>query len=183
MIEEQKTKADKVLITTVLFNDQSRIIHDRLPIAEIPKMTRKEYQAGGCTALMDALGDTIRHIEKIHKYVREEDVPHSTLFIITTDGMENASRKYSSSDVKKLISEKKETGWEFAFMGANIDAVKTAESYGINEDMAVEYRNDSIGTGIRFNAMNKLMSMAVSEARSFDPSWKEEVEKDTKTRK
>ena len=117
-------------------------------------MTNKDYRAGGSTALVDAMGDAIKHISNVHKYIREEDVPEHTIFFITTDGMENASHKYSSDDVKKLVEEKKELGWEFVFMAANIDAVETAARYGINEDRAVEYINDSVGTGVKYRAMS-----------------------------
>ena len=181
MLSEQKKKDGEVLISTVLFNNESKVIYDRKPLKEIPDMTEKDYIATGCTALMDAMGDAIHHISNVHKYIREEDVPHSTLFIITTDGLENASHKYSSDEVKKMVSEKKELGWEFAFLGANIDAVETAKRYGIEEDMAVLYKNDKVGTKTRYRAMANLMDMAVCE--SFDSSWKADIEKDTKERK
>ena len=182
MLAEQKKKDEEVLISTVLFNNNSKVIYDRVPLKDVPDMTEKDYIASGCTALIDAMGDAIHHISNVHKYIREEDVPHSTLFIITTDGMENASHKYTSDEVKKMVSEKKEKGWEFAFLGANIDAVETAKGYGIDEKMSVLYKSDKIGTGKSFSAMRKLVNMAVCEDACYDGSWKEDLEEDTKNR-
>ena len=183
MLAEQKKKDEEVLISTVLFNNNSKVIYDRVPLKDVPDMTEKDYIASGCTALIDAMGDAIHHISTVHKYIREEDVPHSTLFIITTDGMENASHKYTSDEVKKMVSEKKEKGWEFAFLGANIDAVETAKGYGIDEDMSVTYLSDKAGTKHSFGAINKLMTMARAQDACIKASWKDEIEEDTKARK
>lgn len=161
MINEQKEKDGICYVSTVLFSDYSTVLHDRVRLADVPEMTKKDYRVSGCTALIDAIGDAIHHIETIHKYAREEDVPTSTLFVITTDGLENASHKYSSSEVKRTIERKKEKdGWEFVFIGANIDAVETAKHFGINSNRAVDYRADKRGTTVVFNAVSKMVGSA-----------------------
>ena len=134
-----------VLVTTVLFSDDDYILHDRVNIKEIKLMSEKDYRVGGCTALIDAMGNTIKHIKNIHKYQREEDIPDHTMFVIMTDGYENASHVYSSDEVKKMIEQQKEVGWEFVFLAANIDAVETAKSFSISESRAVNYINDRKG--------------------------------------
>ena len=181
VIKEQKGKEGDVLVSTVTFNQQSKVVHDRVAIAEIVPMTEKDYRAGGSTALIDAMGDAIKHISTVHKYIREEDVPEHTLFFITTDGMENASHKYTSDEVKKLVEAKKELGWEFVFMAANIDAVETAAMFGIAEDRAVEYRNDGIGNELKFSTMLRVMN-CVRADEVLDSSWKAELEEDVKNR-
>ena len=144
MIAKQKKEDGKAYVSTILFDNESSVLHDRMPLSEIPKMTAKDYHVRGCTAFVDAIGGAIHHIENIHKYARPEDVPAHTMFIITTDGQENASYKYSSETVKKLIERQKEQhGWEFLFIGANIDAVETAASFGIARNRAVNYHADS----------------------------------------
>ena len=149
MIEKQKKEDGECYISTVLFDNVSEVLHDRVKLSEIKPMTDKEYTVRGCTALIDALGGAIHHIGNIHKYARPEDVPEHTMFVITTDGMENASQRYTSDQVKKMIERQKEKyGWEFLFIGANIDAVETAQRYGISSDRAVNYNADAEGTGI-----------------------------------
>ncbi|MBE6678438.1 MAG: VWA domain-containing protein [Ruminococcaceae bacterium] len=182
MIEKQKKTEGDCYVSTVLFDDKSRVLHDRIPLREVPKMTEKDYFVGGCTALVDALGDAIGHIRNIHKYARREDVPAHTMFVITTDGMENASRRHSSDEVKKLIEKQKEKGWEFLFIGANIDAVETAARYGISRDRAVNYHADSRGTAVLYNAV----SGAVGKMRCSAPinaDWSKDIEDDYKKRK
>lgn len=140
MIEKQKGIEGKALVSTVLFSNCSEVLHDRKDVCEIQPLTEKDYAVGGCTALLDAIGGAIRHIGNIHKYAREEDVPEHTVFIITTDGMENASREYSSKRVKEMIKRQEEKyGWEFLFVAANIDAVETAGNIGIRRDRAADY--------------------------------------------
>ena len=140
-IEKQKKQDGKVYVSTVLFDSESEVIHDRVDIKEIKPMTENEYQAGGCTALLDAIGDAVHHIGNIHKYARPEDVPEHTIFVFTTDGMENASHRYSSQEIKSKIKRQSEKyGWEFIFLAANIDAVETAESIGIRRERAANYR-------------------------------------------
>ena len=144
MIEKQKKEDGKAFVTTVLFSTSCKVIHDRVDISKMEPMTDKDYQVGGCTALMDSMGDTIKHITRIHKYARPEDVPEHTVFVITTDGMENASRKYSADEIKKMVKHEEEKyGWEFIFLAANIDAVETAESYGIPLDNTSGFRVSS----------------------------------------
>lgn len=154
MLAKQKKLDGKAYVSTVLFNHESEVVHDRVDISRVKEMTSRDYFVGGCTALIDALGGAIKHTEMIHRYVREEDVPEHTMFVIITDGYENASSKFSSSEVKALVEQKKELGWEFLFLGANIDAVETARTYGISEDRAVDYQCDSEGTQVNFAAVS-----------------------------
>ncbi|MBQ4251549.1 MAG: VWA domain-containing protein, partial [Erysipelotrichaceae bacterium] len=137
MLEKQRKEEGECLVSTVLFNSTSQVICDRQDIKKVRNMEPEDYFPSGCTALIDAMGDAIKHIKNVHKYIREEDVPEHTLFVITTDGYENASRRYSAAEVRKMVSAQKEAGWQFLFLGANIDAVETARSYGIDEDKSV----------------------------------------------
>ena len=182
MIEKQKKEPGEALISTVLFDNVSEVIHDRVDVQKIQPMTRNEYYVRGCTALLDAVGGAIHHIGNVHKYARAEDRPEKTIFIITTDGMENASCKYTSDKVKRMIERQKEKyGWEFLFIGANIDAVETAKRYGINEDRAVNYNADAKGTGILYESV----ACAVTNVRKcapLDNSWRENLDVDYKKR-
>ena len=182
MIEKQKKEDGECYVSTVLFDNVSEVIHDRVKLADIRPMTDREYTVRGCTALIDALGGAIHHIGNIHKYARPEDVPEHTMFIITTDGMENASQKYSSDEVKSMIERKKEeVGWEFLFIGANIDAVETAKRYGIGANRAVNYNADAEGTGILYESV----ACAVSQVRKcapLDASWSAKIDEDYKKR-
>lgn len=181
MIEKQKRETGEAYISTVLFDNSSEVIHDRIPLEKVPVMTEKEYFVRGCTALLDAVGSAIHHVGNIYKYARPEDVPEKTLFVITTDGMENASRKYTYEKVRKMIEEKKELGWEFLFLGANIDAAREAARFGIDEDCAADYHCDSKGTQLNFEAI----SDAVREARAARPiqaSWKKRITEDFRKR-
>ena len=181
MIEKQKKVDGECFVTTILFDHESEIIHDRVNLQDIEKLTRDDYTVRGCTALIDALGGAIEHIEKIHKYARKEDVPSQTLFVITTDGQENASRRFTSKKVKKMIEKKKESGWEFLFIGANIDAVETAANYGIGADRAVNYHADGQGTRVVYDAV----ATAVTQARCSMPlnaDWSAKIDKDYKNR-
>lgn len=181
MIEKQKKEEGECLISTVLFDDRSEVIYDRVPVGKVEPMTDRQYYVRGCTALVDALGDAIRHIGNVHKYIREEDRPARTLFVITTDGYENASRRYTGDEVRRMIEErKKEYGWEFLFIGANIDAVKTAESYGIAPDRAVGYNCDSKGTGIVFESLSATVSK-MRKCCSID-NWQEDIAHDKNSR-
>lgn len=161
MIEKQKKEEGEALISTVLFDGQTDVLHDRVPLDKISPITEKEYYVRGSTALLDAVGGAIHHIGNVHKYAREEDVPEKTLFIITTDGMENSSRQYSYDKVKKMIEKQKEKyHWEFIFLGANIDAVGVADRFGVDKQHAVRYECDSVGTALNFQVMNKMVSCA-----------------------
>ncbi len=156
MMDKQKKTGEKALVSTVLFDDECEVIHDRIPIEKIEKMTGKQYYVRGCTALLDAVGGAIHHIGNIHKYAREEDRPDKTIFVITTDGMENASSRYSREKIRKMIKkQQKKYGWEFIFIGANIDAYAEAQKYGIRRDRTVNYVSDSAGTGIVYAGVSK----------------------------
>ena len=158
-IEKQRAQNGKVYVSTVLFDDESKVIHDRVDINEIKPMTRKEYEVGGCTALLDAIGGAIHHIGNVHKYARPEDVPEHTVFVITTDGMENASRRYSGAEIKRKIQRQTEKyGWEFIFLAANIDAVGTAESIGIRRDRAANYEQTPRGVDKSYCAMSEAIT-------------------------
>ena len=174
MIEKQKKLDEKCYVSTVLFDNESEVLHDRIDLADVPKMTDKEYFPRGCTALLDAVGGAIHHIGNIHKYARKEDVPEHTLFCITTDGMENASRKYDLKKVRKMIEAKKEIGWEFIFIGANIDAVSAAADIGISEDRAVNYTASACGTASVYDAMSAVTS-SVRGCVPIERNWKKKV--------
>lgn len=181
MIEKQKKEDGEVYVSTILFDNVSQVLHDRVKLKEIPKMTEKDYTVRGCTALVDAIGGAISHIGNIHKYARPEDVPEHTMFVITTDGMENASRHYSSKEVKRMIEKQKEMyGWEFLFIGANIDAVETAAEFGINSNRAVNYHADSKGTKVLYESVSKAVCN-VRENMSID-DWSEEINEDFQSR-
>ena len=158
-LKKQKALEGEVLVSTVLFDSTSIVLHDRVPLSKIADMTEDDYQVGGMTALMDALGGAIRHISNIHKYAREEDIPEHTIFVITTDGMENASREYSSDRIKEMIEEKKiKFGWEFIFLAANIDAVESAASIGIDRSRAAGYKATSEGTDMLYCMVSEAVS-------------------------
>ena len=178
MIGKQKRQEGRVLVSTILFDSGIQVLHDRIPLEDVAPMTERDYTVGGCTALLDALGGTIRHIGDIHKYARPEDVPEHTLFVITTDGMENASRRYTGEQVREMIERQKERhGWEFLFLAANIDAVETAKRYGIAPDRAVDYHADAKGTAVVYQAVAKAVSRVRADA-SLDEGWSEEIRED-----
>lgn len=183
MLEKQKGQDGKCYVTTVLFSNDSSLVHDRVELERVQKMTDKEYYVGGCTALIDAIGDTVEHISKIHKYARPEDVPEKTMFVITTDGQENASCKHSAASVKKSIEKKKKKGWEFLFLGANIDAVETAARFGIGKDRAVNYRSDSRGTRLNYEVVGQAISSMREGSAPLPRSWKSRIEDDYNGRK
>lgn len=177
MIEKQKRQPGEALVSTVLFSNQSAVLHDRVKLEQVRPLTGNDYQVGGCTALIDAIGCAIHHIGNVHKYARPEDVPEHTLFVITTDGMENASSRYTSDEVKRMIQKEQEHyGWEFLFLGANIDAVETAKHFGIREENAVNYHPDSEGTTLVYESVCE----AVSDMRSdhFAPCWRAKLDSD-----
>ena len=155
LIEKQRKQEGECLVSVVLFDNESEVLYDRVKLADVRRMTAEDYTVRGCTALIDAIGGAIHHIGNIHKYARPEDVPEHTMFIITTDGMENASHRYSSDKVKKMIAHEKEKyGWEFLFIGANIDAVETAGRFGIDAGHAANYHADSKGTSLLYEAVS-----------------------------
>ena len=180
-IERQKNESGEAFVSTVLFDNEMEVLHDRVPIAEIAPLTEKEYYVRGCTALLDAMGNAIHHIGNVHKYAREEDRPEKTIFVITTDGYENASRKYTADRVRQMVKRQKtKYGWEFIFLGANIDAVQTARAYGIDENRAANFVNDKEGIELSINAQNRLMcSIRRKDYADCESSlWKREIEED-----
>lgn len=182
MIEKQKGEEGTAYISTVLFDNLSEVIHDRVSLERIPKLMQKEYYVRGCTALLDAVGGAIHHIGNVHKYAREEDRPEKTLFVITTDGMENASRRYSYGKVREMITRQKEKyGWEFLFLGANINAAREAARFGIAPECAADYHADHQGTDVVYKAV----SDAVCDFRAARPmaaGWKRKIDEDYKKR-
>lgn len=178
MIEKQKQADGDALISTVLFDNFSEVLHDRVDVQAINPLTEKDYSVRGCTALLDAIGGAIHHIGNVHKYARNEDVPEHTLFVITTDGMENASRHYSSDRVKQMIErQKSKYSWEFLFLGANIDAVETARGFGISEDRAVNFHNDSRGTQLNYEVLSETICR-VRASRPITGDWKKRIDED-----
>lgn len=183
MIETQKKEDGEAFVSTILFDNVSEVLHDRIKLADVPKMTDKDYTVRGCTALIDAIGCAIKHISNIHKYARKQDVPAHTMFIITTDGYENASHIYSSDKVKKMIEhQKKKYGWEFLFIGANIDAVETAAHFGIDKDRAVNYHADTAGTKVMYEALSAPIK-AMREGNAVTDDWCEIINQDYNRRK
>ncbi|MBR0374379.1 MAG: VWA domain-containing protein [Mogibacterium sp.] len=186
MLDKQRKAEGDVLVTTILFDDRAETIHDRVPIAEVKPITDKEYYVRGCTALLDAVGNAVEHIRTIHKYAREEDVPEKTIFVITTDGMENASRKYDYATLKKMIEQQKEAaGWEFLFLGANIDAVEVAGRFGIRADRAVRYHSDTAGTALNYEVLADTVCemRAAPKMSEVGGKWKSRIEEDYEARK
>ena len=182
MIEKQRREAGEAYVSTVLFSNDSRVLHDRVALAQVEPMTARDYTPGGCTALLDALGGAIRHIANVHKYAREEDVPEHTVFVITTDGMENASHRYSRAEVKQMVEQQKaRCGWEFLFLGANIDAISAAEGIGIRRDRAVKYVQDPEGTALNYRVVSDTICN-LRMSRPVTASWKAEIEADEKAR-
>ena len=182
MIEKQKREEGEAVVSTVLFDNESVVIHDRLPLDRVPRMTEREYYTRGCTALLDAVGGAIHHIANIHKYARREDVPERTLFIITTDGYENASRRYSYEKVRRMIEHEKEKyGWEFLFLGANIDAAAEAKRFGISADRAVNYKCDEAGTALNYEVINEAVC-SVRACKPLSADWKQRIDADVQRR-
>lgn len=183
MLEKQKKEPGEAIISTVLFDNYSEVIHDRVDIQKIEPMTRKEYYVRGCTALLDAVGGAIHHIGNVHKYAREEDRPEKTLFVITTDGMENASRQYSYDRLKAMIQRQKEKfGWEFLFLGANIDAAKEAARFGIHADRAANYHADREGTNVIYETVSEAICQVRACAAPLSADWKQKVDADYQKR-
>ncbi len=182
MIERQKKEHGTCYVSTVLFDDESEVIHDRINLGDVPRMTNEDYTVRGCTALIDAIGSSIKHISNIHKYARPEDVPDQTVFVITTDGQENASHHYTSNMVKKMIDrQKEEFGWEFLFIGANIDAVETAARYGISKDRAVNYTADKEGTKVLYETVSDTIDYVVN-CGGIQPDWSNIIKEDFEKR-
>ena len=181
MIEKQKAESGQALVSTVLFDNVSQVIHDRVDIQKVAPMTRREYFVRGCTALLDAVGGAIHHIGNVHKYARKEDVPEKTMFIITTDGYENASKRYDYDKVRKMIERQKKYGWEFLFLGANIDAAAEAKRFGISADRAVNYKCDEAGTALNYEVISEAVC-SVRASRPLRADWKKRIDEDVKKR-
>ena len=182
MIRKQKDEAGEAYVSTILFDNHTEVIHDRVDIQKIRPMTCKDYYVRGCTALLDAVGKSIHHIGNVHKYAREEDRPEKTIFVITTDGMENASKEYTYDHVRRMIERQQQKyGWEFLFLGANIDAAKEAARFGITEDRAANYHADHQGTAVIYEAMSEAVCN-VRACRPMSADWTRSVDEDYKKR-
>ena len=183
MLEKQKGEPGEAVISTVLFDNRCEVIHDRVALERVPALTRKEDYVRGCTALLDAVGGAIHHIGKVHKYAREEDRPERTLFVITTDGMENASRRYDYPRVKAMIERQKEKyGWEFLFLGANIDAAREAARFGIHAENAVNYHADQMGTAVIYQAVSDAVC-SFRASKPMDNGWRQRIDEDYRNRR
>lgn len=182
MIAKQKEAEGEAVVSTILFDTVDEVIHDRLNVKDVPMMTEDEYWPRGGTALIDAIGGAIHHIANIHKYAREEDVPEHTIFVITTDGMENASHRYNADEVRVMIKKEQEQyGWEFIFLGANIDAVETAKYYGIRTENAVNYHPDAVGTGLVYESACAAVTGVRQNSKRSD--WRTKIDNDFRGRK
>ena len=182
MLEKQKKESGEAFVTTVLFDDKYEVLHDRYDIKGVNLLTEKEYYVRGSTALLDAIGITINNIGKALSDTKEEDRPGKVLFVIITDGMENSSREFSYEKVKKMVEhQKSKYAWDFIFLGANIDAIKTANSFGISADMATNFVSDSAGTQLNYKIVSEVVS-SFRKGKNVDKSWKDEIEKDYRKR-
>ena len=183
MLEKQRKEPGDAVVSTVLFDNETEVIHDRVAIADVPNLTDKKYFVRGCTALLDAVGGAIHHIGNVHKYARKEDVPEKTLFIITTDGMENASHRYTYDKVRHMIERQKERcGWEFLFLGANIDAAAEDSRFGIDESMAANYHCDEAGTALNYEVISEAITSVRACAAPLSADWKKKIDADYKKR-
>ena len=183
MLEKQRKEPGDAVVSTVLFDTRVEVIHDRVALADVPDLTDREYYVRGCTALLDAVGGAIHHIGNVHKYARREDVPEKTLFIITTDGMENASRRYTYDKVRRMIEHEKEKyGWEFLFLGANIDAAAEAKRFGIDESMAANYHCDEEGTALNYEVISEAITSVRACAAPLSADWKKKIDADYRRR-
>ena len=178
LLAKQKNEDGDCFVSTVLFDNRCEVLHDRVPLEKVKPLTDKDYTVRGCTALIDALGGAIHHIGNIHKYARREDVPARTLFVIITDGMENASRLYSRAKVREMIERQRtQYGWEFLFLGANIDAEDAAEEIGIPKEFAVEHISDSKGTQVNFGSISKVIG-SVRRCEAVPADWADDIKAD-----
>lgn len=183
MLEKQRKEPGDAVVSTVLFDTRVEVIHDRVALADVPDLTDREYYVRGCTALLDAVGGAIHHIGNVHKYARRENVPEKTLFIITTDGMENASRRYTYDKVRRMIEHEKEKyGWEFLFLGANIDAAAEAKRFGIDASMAANYHCDEEGTALNYEVISEAITSVRTCAAPLSADWKQKIDADYRRR-
>ena len=182
LIRKQKKEKGQCFVSTVLFSNESEVIHDRVHLEDIIEMTEKDYCPNGCTALIDAIGGAIKHISAVHRYIRPEDVPEHTMYVITTDGLENASHKFSAKAVKKMVKDKEKDGWEFLFIGANIDSVETAGRFGIRSDRAVNYHADEKGTSVLYETVCAQVSN-LRNRKKVSADWSRPIEEDYERRR
>lgn len=185
MIQKQKTEPGEALVTTVLFDDRYEVIHDRFNLEIIQPLTDRDYYARGCTALLDAVGRTIDKIARIQKYLPDEERAEKVIFVITTDGLENSSREYSYKKLQDMIEHQKANyNWEFIFLGANMDAVAEAKKFGISEDRAVTFENDSEGVQLNYHVVGKTLATmrACAPSDRVGSEWKAEIDEDYKKR-
>ena len=183
MLEKQRKEPGDAVVSTLLFDNETEVIHDRIALADVPDLTDRDYYVRGCTALLDAVGGTIHHIGNIHRYARKEDVPEKTLVIITTDGMENASQHYTYDKVRRMIERQKvRYGWEFLFLGANIDAAAEAGKFGIDESMAANYHCDKIGTALNYEVISDAITSVRTCAAPLSGEWKQRIDEDYRMR-
>jgi len=184
MIAKQRREEGKAYISTILFDNTSQVLHDRVRLDRVPVMTERDYYVRGCTALLDAVGGAIRHISNVHKYARREDRPEKTIFVITTDGMENASREFTYERVKTMIEEQQEKhGWEFLFLGANIDAAREAARFGIHPDRAADYHADHMGTELIYDTVSDAIEYMRTNPSPLQAGWKTKIDEDYHKRK
>ena len=182
MLEKQKKGPGEAVMTTVLFDDGYELLHDRMNLRSIQPLTDNEYFVRGTTALLDAVGKTILNINNVQKCTAQEERAENVLFVITTDGMENASREFSFEQVRNLIEQQKRNyGWEFLFLGANIDAIATANRFGIKKDRAANYHADSDGTQLNYDVISETIS-SLREHSKIEDNWKERIESDFQMR-
>ena len=182
MVERQKKEPGDALLSAVLFSDDCQVLYDRADIRKVEPMTEQQYRVGGCTALLDAIGGAVHHIGNVHKYAREEDRPGKTIFVITTDGLENASHAYTYEEVQRMVKHEQEKyGWEFLFLGANMDAISAARSFGIRADRAVRYRRDRAGTELNYRVVSETVAK-VRRRETIDADWSAPIEADVKKR-
>ena len=183
LLKKQRKEDGEALVSTVLFDDTSEVVHDRVPMEKVADLTEDVYFVRGCTALLDAVGGAIHHIGNIHKYARDEDRPEKTLFIITTDGMENASHRYTFAKVKSMVErQKNKYGWEFLFLGANIDAIEAAGNIGIRPDRAVTYQSDEEGTALNYEVMEEAIHHVRCCSAPLPTGWKDRIDEDMRRR-
>lgn len=185
MIERNREEPGEAVVSTIIFNDKSYVLHDRIDIREAPCLTRRQYRCSGCTALLDAVGGAIKHVDVVQGVLPDGYKADKVLFVITTDGMENASRRFSYAQIKNMIERRRKQGWEFLFIGANIDAGAEAEQLGIERDRAADYLADEQGTEVLYSAM----ASAVASVRSaptggvLGNTWREGLDEDIRTRR
>ena len=178
MLKKQQKASGEAIVTTVLFDHQYELLHDRINVKGISLLTEKDYEVGGTTALLDAIGFTIQKIVNVQRRTRMEEQAEKVLFVITTDGMENASREFTAEKIRKMVHHQKEHyGWGFLFLGANIDAISTAAQFGIDEDFAVDYHADDVGTQLNYEAVNEAVS-SLRSGKKIDRNWKKGIERD-----